>query len=179
MVNKQPKAKSVSFSNQDSAFPVKQPPKQTAFADVMEKWKKSMVDAINSVPTPCVGDQTVLVHPPMSHSQIYKQPTVMVPQWDGSLQLEEDNNPILVACGDGDMDLVEGLISSLVWMLHNQFHQAMWARMWTVLTKLWNWIRRIIHHPYPQASNWCSCGCCLCTTGGTSTDSSRCKTESG
>ena len=26
----------------------------------------------------------------------------MIPQWDGPLQLEEDDNPILVARGDGD-----------------------------------------------------------------------------
>ena len=68
--NKQAKAKSVSFSGQDSALPVSQPPKQTAFADAMEKWKRSMVHAINSVPTPCVGEQAAMVHTPMSHSQI-------------------------------------------------------------------------------------------------------------
>ena len=61
-----------------------------------------MVDAISSVPTPCVGDQTAPVHTPTSHSQIFKQATVMVLQQDGPLQLEEDDNPILVARGDGD-----------------------------------------------------------------------------
>ena len=35
--NKQAKAKSVSFSGQDSALPASQPPKQTAFTDAMEK----------------------------------------------------------------------------------------------------------------------------------------------
>ena len=70
--NKQAKAKSVSFSVQDSATLASQPPKQTAFADAMEKWKRSMVDAINSVPTPCVGDQMAPVYPPTSHSQIFK-----------------------------------------------------------------------------------------------------------
>ena len=75
VVNKQAKAKSVSFSNQDSAFLASQPPKQTAFADAMEKWKRSMVDAINSVPTPCVGDQMAPVHALTLHSQIFKQAT--------------------------------------------------------------------------------------------------------
>ena len=70
--NKQAKAKSVSFLVQDSATLASQPPKQTAFTDAMEKWKRSMVDAINSVPTPCVGDQIVPVYLPMSHSQIFK-----------------------------------------------------------------------------------------------------------
>ena len=44
------------FASQDSALPASQPPKQTAFADAMEKWKRSMVHVINSVPTPCVGE---------------------------------------------------------------------------------------------------------------------------
>ena len=37
--NKQAKATNVSFAGQDSAQPVSHPPKQTAFADAMEKWK--------------------------------------------------------------------------------------------------------------------------------------------
>ena len=102
VTNKQAKAKSVSFSGQDSALPVSQPPKQTAFADAMEKWKRSMVHAINSVPTPCVGEQAAKVHALTLHSQIFKQATESVPQWDGTLQLEEDDNPILVARSDSD-----------------------------------------------------------------------------
>ena len=102
VTNKQAKAKSVSFSGQDSALPVSQPPKQTAFADAMEKWKRPMVHTINSVPTPCVGEQAVKVHALMSHSQIFKQATESVPQRDGTLQLEEDDNPILVAHSDSD-----------------------------------------------------------------------------
>ena len=72
VTNKQAKAKSVSFSGQDSALLASQPPKQTAFADAMEKWKRSMVHAINSVPTPCVGEQVAKVHALTSHSQIFK-----------------------------------------------------------------------------------------------------------
>ena len=102
VTNKQAKAKSVSFSGQDSALPASQPPKQTAFVDAMEKWKRSMVHAINSVPTPCVGEQAAKVHTLMSHSQIFKQATESVLQQDGTLQLEEDNNPILVARSDSD-----------------------------------------------------------------------------
>ena len=102
VTNKQAKAKSVSFSGQDSALPASQPPKQTAFTDAMEKWKRSMVHAINSVPTPCVGEQVVKVHAPTLHSQIFKQATESIQQWDGTLQLEEDDNPILVACSDSN-----------------------------------------------------------------------------
>ena len=79
-----------------------QPPKQTAFADAMEKWKRSMVHAINSVPTPCGGEQVVKVHTPTLHSEIFKQATESIPQWDGTLQLEEDNNPVLVAHSDSN-----------------------------------------------------------------------------
>ena len=39
VTSKQAKANNVSFASQDSALPVSQPPKQTAFADAMEKWK--------------------------------------------------------------------------------------------------------------------------------------------
>ena len=39
VTNKQVKAKNVSFASQDSALLASQPPKQTAFADAMEKWK--------------------------------------------------------------------------------------------------------------------------------------------
>ena len=100
--NKLVKAKSVSFSGQDSVLPASQPPKQTAFADAMEKWKRSMVHAINSVPTPCVGEQAAKVYTLTLHSQIFKQATESVPQRDGTLQLEEDDNPFLVACSDSD-----------------------------------------------------------------------------
>ena len=106
--NKQAKGKSVSFSDQDSASPESQPPKQPAFADAMENWKRSVVDAINSIPTPCVGNQMLLVHAPALHSQIFKQATTMIPQRDGSLQLEADNNPILVARGNSDERLGGG-----------------------------------------------------------------------
>ena len=83
VTNKQAKAKSVSFLGQDSALLASQPPKQTAFADAMEKWKRSMVHAINSVPTPCVGEQlakvqVAKVHALMSHSQIFKQATELI-----------------------------------------------------------------------------------------------------
>ena len=78
VTSKQAKANSVLFAGQDSALPASQPPKQTAFADAMEKWKLSMVHAINSVPTPCVGEQVVTVHTPTSHSQIFKQATESV-----------------------------------------------------------------------------------------------------
>ena len=61
-----------------------------------------MVHAINSVPTPCVGEQVAMVHAPMPHSQIFKQATESVPQWDGALQLAEDDNPLLVARSDSD-----------------------------------------------------------------------------
>ena len=100
--SKQAKATNVSFAGQDSALLVSQPPKQTAFADAMEKWKRSMVHAINSVPTPCVGEQAVMVHTPTTHSQIFKQATESVPQRDGALQLAEDDNPLLVARIDSD-----------------------------------------------------------------------------
>ena len=107
VTNKQAKAKSVSFSDQDSASLASQPPKQTAFADAMEKWKRSMVHAINSVLTPCVGEQAVTVHTPMSHSQIFKQATESILQRDGSLQLEEDDN-VLVAHSDSNNGLGGG-----------------------------------------------------------------------
>ena len=106
--NKQAKGKSVSFSDQDSASLASQPPKQTAFADAMEKWKRSVVDAINSVPTPCVGNQMLQVHTLASHSQIFKQATAMILQWDGPLQLEANDNPILVALGNSDDGLGGG-----------------------------------------------------------------------
>ena len=61
-----------------------------------------MFHAINSVPTPCVGEQAVMMHAPMLHSQIFKQATESVPQRDGALQLAEDDNPLLVACSDSD-----------------------------------------------------------------------------
>ena len=61
-----------------------------------------MVHAINSVPTPCVGEQVVTVHAPTLHSQIFKQATESVSQWDGALQLAEDDNPLLVARSDSD-----------------------------------------------------------------------------
>ena len=61
-----------------------------------------MVHAINSVPTPCVGEQVVMVHAPTSHSQIFKQATESVPQRDGALQLAEDDNPLLVAHSNSD-----------------------------------------------------------------------------
>ena len=67
-----------------------------------------MVHAINSVPTPCVGEQVAMVHAPMPHSQIFKQATESVPQWDGALQLAEDNNPLLVARSDSDNGFGEG-----------------------------------------------------------------------
>ena len=67
-----------------------------------------MVHAINSVPTPCVGEQAVTVHAPTSHSQIFKQATESILQWDGSLQLEEDDNPILVAHSDSNNGLGGG-----------------------------------------------------------------------
>ena len=93
VTSKQAKANNVLFAGQDSALPASQPPKQTAFADAMEKWKRSMVHAINSVPTPCVGEQVAMVHALTLHSQIFKQATESVPQWDGALQLAEDDNP--------------------------------------------------------------------------------------
>ena len=61
-----------------------------------------MVHAINSVPTPCVGEQVAMVLAPTSHSQIFKQATESVLQRDGALQLAEDDNPILVAHSDSD-----------------------------------------------------------------------------
>ena len=102
VTSKQAKATNISFAGQDSALPASQPPKQTAFTDAMEKWKRSMVHAINSVPTPCVGEQAAMVHTLTSHSQIFKQATESVPQRDGALQLVEDNNPLLVAHSDSD-----------------------------------------------------------------------------
>ena len=36
----------------------------------------------------------------MSHSQIFKQATESILQWAGTLQLEEDDNPVLVARSD-------------------------------------------------------------------------------
>ena len=68
--NKQAKAKSVSFLDQDSVLPASQPPKQTAFADAMEKWKRSMVHAIDSVPTPCVGEQAATACTDVTFSDI-------------------------------------------------------------------------------------------------------------
>ena len=100
--SKQAKATNVSFAGQDPAQPASHPPKQTAFADAMEKRKRSMVHAINSVPTPCVGEQVATVLALMSHSQIFKQAAESVSQWDGALQLVEDDNPLLVACSDSD-----------------------------------------------------------------------------
>ena len=67
-----------------------------------------MVHAINSVPTPCVGEQVAMVHAPTSHSQIFKQATEAILQRDGSLQLEEDDNPILVAHSDSNNGLGGG-----------------------------------------------------------------------
>ena len=61
-----------------------------------------MVHTINSVPTPCVGEQVVTVLALTSHSQIFKQATELVPQRDGALQLAEDDNPLLVACSNSD-----------------------------------------------------------------------------
>ena len=75
ITNKQAKATNVLFASQDSAQLASHPPKQTAFADAMEKWKRSMVHAINCVPTPCVGEQAMTVLAPTSHSQIFKQAT--------------------------------------------------------------------------------------------------------
>ena len=102
VTNKQAEAKSVSFLGQDSALPASQPPEWTAFTDAMEKWKRSMVHAINSVPTPCVGEQAAKVYALTSHSQIFKQATELILQRVGTLQLEEDDNPILVARSDSD-----------------------------------------------------------------------------
>ena len=102
VTNKQVKAKNVLFAGQDSALPASQPPKQTTFADAMEKWKRSMVHAINIVPTPCVGEQAAKVHAPTLHSETFKQATESVLQRDGALQLAEDDNPLLVARSDSD-----------------------------------------------------------------------------
>ena len=149
ITSKQAKATNVLFASQDSALLASQPPKQTAFADAMEKWKRSMVHAINSVPTPCVGEQVAMVHTPTSHSQIFKQATESVPQWDGALQLVEDDNPLLVAHIDSDNGFGGGPDLQFGMMIHNHFHRAMWARMWTVTNRLWIWTWRIIRCPCP------------------------------
>ena len=51
--DKQNKKKRVSFHEDGPAQLVDiTPPRQTAFADAMEKWKQSMISAVNSMPSP-------------------------------------------------------------------------------------------------------------------------------
>ena len=57
--DKQNKKKRVSFHEDGPAQPVDiTPPKQTAFADAMEKWKQSMISAVNSMPSPSLENST-------------------------------------------------------------------------------------------------------------------------
>ena len=108
-----------------------------------------MVHAINSVPTPCGGEQVVKVHTPTLHSEIFKQATESIPQWDGTLQLEEDNNPVLVAHSDsnnrfgGGPDLQFGVDDS------QPISPSDVGQMQKVMNRLWNWTRMIICHPHP------------------------------
>ena len=57
--DKQNKKKHVSFHEDVPAQPaVITPPRQTAFADAMEKWKQNMISAVNSMPSPSLESST-------------------------------------------------------------------------------------------------------------------------
>ena len=57
--DKQNKKKHVSFHEDCPAQPVDiTPPRQTAFADAMEKWRQSMISAVNSMPSPLLENST-------------------------------------------------------------------------------------------------------------------------
>ena len=57
--DKQNKKKRVSFHEDVPAQPADiTPPRQTAFADAMEKWRQSVICAVNSMPSPLVESST-------------------------------------------------------------------------------------------------------------------------
>ena len=56
---KQNRKKRVSFHKDEPAQPADiTPPRQTAFADAMEKWKQNMISAVNSMPSPSLENST-------------------------------------------------------------------------------------------------------------------------
>ena len=97
--------KRVSFSDKGSAPPANAQPQQTTFTDAMEKWKRSMVDAINAMPCVMPGSSAAPVHAllPNQNYKIYKQADGQIQMRDGSPQLVQDNTAPMVVDSDNSI----------------------------------------------------------------------------
>ena len=102
--DKQNKKKHVSFHEDGPAQPADiTPPRQTAFADAMEKWKQSMISAVNSMPSPSLENSTdVSAQTTAQNNNLFKQVVGKGNSGNQAVLVAVHNPPDVVAPRHGD-----------------------------------------------------------------------------